>query len=598
MDVNPRPPLTDTKTHAPVADAIPAPPEDIPAPEAAETNADAARAAALVINHFARTLKTCRLYDASNPTVVRFRAELAATMRRVLDEYPELTLRFTSDDVLYGDVSLYPAKSRDDNLALPFYRDGIRAITLKRGLEAREVAALLEAVLKVTGQSAGEDDLVTLLWEAHLPHADLDYVPADSDAGTSDGAATQDDQGVILPWPTSEEAEAPPPAEGAAAVVNPAGTRADDWTTGEETVEIEAGFEELNSLAPSEVRRFNAEYQAEHAVANVTAMIAIARAYLCAGANDDDRSEFGRFLPRVTRQAVANGMWLEAQEALKLIESCGTVDWSAQTFTQELLQPVSISTTVQKLDRQDEATVKEFIELARNLGDPGVDWLNLVLAESEDRRNRRLFAEAIAGLCRTNPERLAPWLSDPRWFVVRNCVHILGWIGGDQIVGLLQGVVRHPDARVRQEVAAALGQADLRLARPLLLRMLEGADTRMFCSVLHQLSGARDVAMARMLMSFMQSESFDERPIEEKRAIYSALSAVAQDEVVPDLEEDLHRGNWFARDHEAHRQSVARVLARIGTPLARMVLERGAQSKRAPIRKACEDALAGMGHHD
>jgi len=220
-----------------------------------------------------------------------------------------------------------------------------------------------------------------------------------------------------------------------------------------------------------------------------------------------------------------------------------------------------------------------------------------VLAESQDRRNRRLFAEAIAELCRTNPERLAPWLSDPRWFVVRNVVHILGWIAGDQIVGLLSSVTRHPDARVRHEVAAALGQAELKLARPLLVRMLDGADTRMFCAVLHQLSAARDPSMARLLVGYMQSEAFDERPIEEKRAIYSALSAVGQDEVVPDLEEELHRGNWFARDHEAHRQAVARVIARIGTPLARLVLERGLQSKRAPVRKACEDALGGLGSH-
>ena len=48
------------------------------------------------------------------------------------------------------------------------------------------------------------------------------------------------------------------------------------------------------------------------------------------------------------------------------------------------------------------------------------------------------------------------------------------------------------------------------------------------------------------------------------------------------------------KNQEAHRQSVARVLARIGTPLARLVLERGVQSKRAPVRKACEDALQGI----
>ena len=182
-------------------DATPRPPADESVTEPAESNSDAARAAATIIHHFARTLKTCRLYDASNPTVVRFRAELAATTRRVLDEYPQLTIHFTSDDVTFEDVSLYPAKSRDDNLALPFYRDGIRSLTLRRGLEAPEMGALVDAVLRVTGVEASEDDLVTLLWEAGLQHVDLDYIPADSDVGDATGSEAKEGDGVLLPWP-------------------------------------------------------------------------------------------------------------------------------------------------------------------------------------------------------------------------------------------------------------------------------------------------------------------------------------------------------------------------------------------------------------
>jgi HEAT repeat protein len=70
---------------------------------------------------------------------------------------------------------------------------------------------------------------------------------------------------------------------------------------------------------------------------------------------------------------------------------------------------------------------------------------------------------------------------------------------------------------------------------------------------------------------------------------------VAGDEVVPELEAELQKGNWFGGGPDDQRRSIARVLARIGTPLAKMVLERGATSRRAPLRKACEDALAGMG---
>jgi HEAT repeat protein len=108
----------------------------------------------------------------------------------------------------------------------------------------------------------------------------------------------------------------------------------------------------------------------------------------------------------------------------------------------------------------------------------------------------------------------------------------------------------------------------------------------------------RDPQTAGVLMGYLQDPLFEQRPLEVRRAIYSALASTGGDEVLADLELELHRGNWFSRYQEAHRQSIARCIARIGTPTARMVLERGLRSKRAPVRKACLDAQAGAGEHD
>jgi hypothetical protein len=554
-----------------------------------------ARAAGVWVNHLARTLKTCRLYDANNPTVIRFREELAQALANVLEEHGTLTLHFTSDDVLCEEESLYPARSRDDNLALPFYRDGIHALTFSAGVAPAEVETLLDAVLQVSGQNAGEDDLVTLLWEAHLQHIDVDYVPAEGDVGGG-GAC---DAGDVVPWPTSRDPsddevlpETGPEAPGTE-------ERSDDWTLGDLAVEVEAGFAELESLAPAETLRFLDEYQAEHEVPLATATIAISSAFLHAGVEPADKVELARFLPRVLRQTVTVGAWTEARHCLVLLRKCGRQsEWSLEAFAQELFQPISVSAVVEKLDEQSVPELDEFVALARDMGPQAVDWLNLALAESQQRRTRRTLAEAIAALCRDDPEQLAPWLADPRWYVVRNIVHILGWIGGDRTIGLLETAMRHPEPRVRQEVIAALGQADPVLARPLLLGMLEGADPRTYCSVLHQLSVARDPRTAGVLVRDLMNPAFEQRPLEVRRAVYSALAATGGDEILPDLEEELHKGNWFSRYQEAHRQAVARCIARIGTSHARAVLERGARSKRAPVRKACLDALAGVDEHD
>ncbi len=563
----------------------------------------AIRAAGIWVHQLARTIKTCRLYDAENPAVVRFRNELVASAVRTLEQHGPLRLKFTAEDVLCEDVSLYPARSRDDNLALPFYRDGIRFLTLTPGILPREVDALVDAILRVTGQANADDDLVTVLWESALSHVDVEYVPAQGDIGGG-GAQTPgpDEETALLPWPAAPaesgetaDATVTEASEEEAREFASGSARSDDWEADDQTVEIEAGFIELDSLAPSEVQRFQRELAEERRVPILTATIAIAEACLAAEATPEDRREFGRFLPRLLRQAVAQGEWLEARESLRLLAGTSAEDWSPEGFAQELLQPISVSSLVGRLDAQNEDAGNEFIAFALHLGDSAVDLMNLVLAETQVRRLRRMLAEAIAGLCRDNPERLAPWLADPRWYVVRNTVHILGWIGGSPIAGLLQSAARHPDSRVKQEVVAALGTVEPRLARPLLLRLLENADTKRFCAVLHQLSGARDAAVARLLFAYLTDTQFDARALEERQAIFSALASTAGDELLPDIEAELHKANWFARNAEAHRHAIARVVARIGTAEARFVLERGAQSRRPPVRKACLDALQGMG---
>jgi hypothetical protein len=562
------------------------------APERAVPDATL-KAAAWWVAQLARTLKTCRLYDASNPTVVKFRDELAVSAHKLVEEHGALRLRFESADVTLEGHSLHPARSRDDNLAYPFHRDGVRGLTLNPGVDADEVNAIVDAVLAVTGQNLDDGDLVTLLWESNLRHVDIDYIPAEGDVGDSASPAGEDEKGPLLPWPSASAGETPPAGEEGAAAK--AAGRSEDWQVGDATVEVEASFVELDALAPSEVERFRGEYQREHEVPPVTAALAIASACRRANSNENDRTEISRFVPRVLRGALTLGAWPEARAALHAIRAAGDSQWSEETFIQELMQPITVQRTVEKLDTQGEAGLAEFLGFAEEVGDAGIDWITLVLSESQQRQTRLALAQAIAGRCHDNPERLAPWLADGRWYVVRNIVHILGWIGGADTVGLLSTALKHPDSRVREQVVGALGNVELKLSRPLLVRALDGADTRLFCQVLHQLSGARDPSTARFLFAFLQQERFATRPAEERRAIYAALASVGGDEVVSELEAELLRTNWFDKQLEIHRHNVARCLARIATPRARATLERAVQSKRAPVRLAAEAALAWMG---
>jgi len=233
----------------------------------------AIKAAGVWLHMFARTLKTCRLYDAGNPTVLRFREELVEALTELLTRHGAVTFRFTAEEVSCEGQALYTARSREDNLAFAFYRDGVRGLTIQPGADARECHAVVDAVLNVTGQNLDGDDLVTLLWEANLRHVDVDYIPAEGETGAGDSApgAPEDGAGALLPWPTADGGPAAGQDAGgdgsrSASDIPTGAERSEDWALGELTEEVEATFAELDFMSAQEVRRFTFEYEAERRV--------------------------------------------------------------------------------------------------------------------------------------------------------------------------------------------------------------------------------------------------------------------------------------------------------------------------------------------
>src|ERR1051326_1614984 len=89
------------------------------------------------LGQFTRTLKTCRLYEARNPNAARFRVELAGTLGALLDRHGSFRLEFTANQVLCDEQAVATATSRDDNFAMPFFRDGLYALSFRPGMRAR-----------------------------------------------------------------------------------------------------------------------------------------------------------------------------------------------------------------------------------------------------------------------------------------------------------------------------------------------------------------------------------------------------------------------------------------------------------------------------
>lgn len=544
------------------------------------------------VGQLARTLKTCRLYDEANPTVVRFREELTSSLTALIARSGPLRLEISPNQLSYAGAEVHVGRSRDDNLAGVLHRDGIRLLTLEPGIDAREVESLVDQLLQVTGPSPGEDDLVTLLWDADLPHVVAETVPVEgeADGGSDEGGETS----PAVAWPKHEPGGAP--LSGTAHGTD--ADRSDDWSAEEGAADLEQVFDELENTALFEIARFQQEYETSVSEDIVTETIRVLQDYCASELTPSDRAALAEFVPRVLREALALGDWHNTALALRLVRSCDT-QWSVGEFSTNLCGPFALTTrkVVAALDQQEAARIEAFLSLATEFGPPIAEWLMHVLADSQQMRVRRPLARTIATLLVGHPERVVPWLTDPRWYVVRNVVHILGWIGGTGIADYLRTAAEHSEPRVRREVVAALASLDPDTTRPILTSMLGTADPALFGTILHLLAADPHDTIAVRLLELVRDDTFGSRSEEERRALFLAL-ATRGEAVLPALETELNEGGFFSRRPEPDRPGIALCIARIGTPAARAILQRGLRSGRGSVRKACLIAGASESSSD
>ena len=175
-----------------------------PSPTDAGSDApQGARAVGAWLMQFTRTCKTCRLYDAHNPALGRFREQLYHDLRELLDQLDDVALDVASRELSYGGAVVYRAPSREDNLAATVHRDGIRRLTFQKGISAGDLDTFVDLVVHVSSRADVEEDLVTLLWEREISCISVVATPEEGDAdGGDDGPSAA----APMPWPGAASA--------------------------------------------------------------------------------------------------------------------------------------------------------------------------------------------------------------------------------------------------------------------------------------------------------------------------------------------------------------------------------------------------------
>jgi len=192
-------------------------------------------------------------------------------------------------------------------------------------------------------------------------------------------------------------------------------------------------------------------------------------------------------------------------------------------------------------------------ELLAPFGDPGVELLLDLLAEEEDASRRALLLGILRRTARGHLEPVAARLDDPRWYVVRNAVNLLGSAGGTEFLARISAAVEHSSPVVRREAVSALVATGGAAAVPFLAQLVSTGDAEVRRLAVGALAGLVTPEAAGILATVARTAA--DRSLQR-----SALEELARRPGAVDLLRDLASGHTPPRLPWRMRRRAGRLL--------------------------------------
>ncbi|MGH2426691.1 MAG: HEAT repeat domain-containing protein [bacterium] len=184
--------------------------------------------------------------------------------------------------------------------------------------------------------------------------------------------------------------------------------------------------------------------------------------------------------------------------------------------------------------------------LAREAPDEAVLLLLELVAEESRLHVRREIVAQLQTLARGRIQLLTAQLVDPRWYIVRNVVTVLGSTGQPEAVPYLRVALSHADVRVRKEALHALAQIRAPEAVRLMTEALAYPDAETQQAAAHWLGMTDSPEAAQALIALLHTSSMHEA-VDLKRAAIRSLGRLGTPEAEAELERIQSLGGLFAR---------------------------------------------------
>lgn len=483
--------------------------------------------------------KTLKMYPQNNPMYVKTLEETYNKFNDFLDDKGELSLKIGQNSIFYDSEEIYHKAEKEDNLALFFFKDGLRELTFKKGLLQEELEEFLKIITMEFDREELDEDIVTLLWERdfqNIKHIVDDTVLIDIEGEDYETKALNDTKQTISD------------IEGLMKAYD------------EEFKEEDIKEVPIISFTDKDLKMLMNELEND-SINKIEKLSDILFGILYKSEElGDILEDVLRFLKNTIKFSITQGdikaVIQLINRAKGLIEDPTTTDDMKKYMQMLLVYPSNeeiINLLGEVLDSNvkiDDDVFKDFIKL---LDKRAILPLVNVLGELKTFRVRAKVIDALIFLGKKDIQTLATALNDTRWYVVRNIINIIRKIGDKRAIEYMLKNIKHGDIRVRKEVIRGLGEFGVEEALKPLKDRLDDIDVGVRIEAARAIGNIRSNLAKSTILEKISDKEFRSRDFEEKKEFYRVLSNWRDDsETFNFLIKILKKGSflWWAKNYE------------------------------------------------
>ncbi len=511
--------------------------------------------------------KNLRLYPGNNPIYIKTVDDIYSLLSSSLEHRESVIFKIKQYDIICDNEVVYHNKDKDENLAMFFFKDGVREINFLKGITRDEVNEFLRIISLDLEKETADDDIVTLIWEADfkfikyviddaflIEDETYEYIAVEKAKGVVDDyrqvmrayedALKSDDISVIsIPSMTDDD------------IQNILKERKDD-PRNKTGLFVHMLFEML-FLAKSKE-----EYE------DITEIIKQALNYAIIDANID----------------VVNSTLSRIKSAFRISGYPGDVNHYLKRIEDHMNSADFIRLFGEVIDRGVKISSYSLSEFSSLLNIDSIPHFISLLGELKNISSRRIVINILSVVGKKNIPLIAISLNDKRWYVVRNIIYILRKMGKSESVEYLKNVASHTDKRVRKEAILGLGEMGSGDVLPILKECMSDEDQSVRITACRAISQISAPASKKLLCEYICTKTFRDRSFQEKKAVIGVLSRWKERDVIEFLTGIANKKTLFKRaKNKETRAAAAHCLDLIG-----------AQDAGAPDRmKKSEGVLDG-----